>query len=217
MRKDFDADMNPVSWGLSVRNFRMVASFEYCFSRSTQSLFPLKVISLFYSKYEAEPDSQPLSKSEMEPIVKIAIVENCSILDINRSPRYIRLGKTTFQKPPDVWYYTFKKHSGTVELKKYQSQKNWFWPTLVLELFKVNSKDALLKAIWPWKDTFDFNKIVNSHDLECGTVSQIAGFISHSLKNCTLNFRNIFTVLSLLILPSSSLWLLISLLLLLLT
>ena len=99
----------------------MVASFECCLSSLPQALFPLKFITLFCSKYKTEPDPGPLSTSQMELSVKIAIV----------AKTLIHLGQATFKKPPDGHYYTFRN---LVELNNIRVNRTDFLTTRVTKM-----------------------------------------------------------------------------------
>lgn len=144
MKKDFDAEINTF-WNPAllclIPDPALLHTLETCgyskmFSRlweifewlqvsnvvlevvSAQAMFPLSVTAFFYSKYEAEPDSGPLSISEIVLFVKKPIVTKCSILDIDRASRNLWFEEITFKKPPDGRYYTFRKRCGTRETSK---------------------------------------------------------------------------------------------------
>ena len=120
----------------------MVSSFKCCLSSSVQVLFPLKVIACFYAKYKSELDTRPLPTSDMGLFVTIDIVAKSFILVL------VEILNTSL---PKQFQRNFQMAS-TTHFQNLVQQKNIKVKKFILNyrglnLFKVNNKDSLLKAL----------------------------------------------------------------------
>ena len=107
-----------------------------------QVLFPLKVIACFYAKYKSELDTRPLPTSDMGLFVTIDIVAKSFILVL------VEILNTSL---PKQFQRNFQMAS-TTHFQNLVQQKNIKVKKFILNyrglnLFKVNNKDSLLKAL----------------------------------------------------------------------